>query len=181
MKKIKVTSGLKIILGAIQISILFLPVHFLNEILSLKTDLVFIPMYAVPLLCGVASFIAVYSETVRASVLKFILSVPITVLFWRVQIEMQFSIRALNWVLPGYGKPSAGGNFASFILLCSLAFFVFVGVIFGIIFSREKLTERKQKILFLIQNSVVSFICIGIAAGIAILNNIMPEYHYVYG
>lgn len=159
----------------------FLPTHFLNEILSMKTNFDFIPMYAVPLLCGVASFIAVYSETVRSSVFKFILSVPITVLFWRIQIEMQFSIRSLNWIFPGYGKPSAGGSFAKFILLCSLTFFIFVGIICGVILSGRKIPNHNQKILFLIQNSVVSIICIGIVAGIAVLNNIMPMYHYVYG
>lgn len=179
MNKVKVTSSLKIILGAAQIAILFLPAHFLNEILLLKMDFVFIPMFAVPLLCGVASFIAVYSETFKSSVFKSILSVPITVLFWKIQIEMQFSIRALNWFLPEYGDPSAGGNFANFGILCSLAFFIFVGIICGVILSKRKFTD--QKIIFLIQNSVVSFMCIGIVICIAVLNNIMPMYHYVYG
>lgn len=82
--------------GALQISVLFLPVHFLNEILLLKVDFIEILMLVIPFTAVVFTGLSVYSRTVKQALAKIALSVPFTVLFWYLQIKIKFSVRALN-------------------------------------------------------------------------------------
>lgn len=159
---------------AIAIAVLFLPAHFLNEMLSYKLSV--IPMTVVPALLGLASCMAVYSDTGKAALVKWLLSVPVTIVFWYCQIQMQFSLRTLNWMLPGYGKPSAGDNFAGFLLLRTLAAAVLIGLTAGALLS-----GRLPRWCIYLKYSLVPLLCAGILISIAVLHSIMPPYHPVYG
>ncbi len=167
--------------GAFQIAILFLPVHFLNEIVLLKTDYVMISMIIIPLTVALFTGLSVYSQTLKQAFVKIILSIPFTVLFWYVQIKIKFSIRALNWIIPGYGESSAGGNFANFITLCSLAFCEFIALVIFTILSTVNLSEKRQTVLLNLQKYITLPLCILVIAVIVVLNNIMPMYNPLYG
>lgn len=172
---------LSTVAGAFQIAILFLPVHFLNEIVLLKTDYVMIPMIIIPLTVALFTGLSVYSQTLKQAFVKIILSIPFTVLFWYVQIKIKFSIRAINWIIPGYGEPSAGGNFANFIILCSLAFCGFIALVIFTILSAVNISKKKQTALLNLQKYITLPLCILVIAVIVVLNNIMPMYNPLYG
>ena len=178
MKKDTLLSSLT---GALQIAILFLPVHFLNEIVLLKLDYVIIPMVIIPVIFAFFTGLSLYSRTIKQAFAKIILSVPFTVLFWYLQIKIKFSIRALNWIIPNYGKSSAGGNFANFIILCSLALFEFVALLIFMTFSIAELPEKIHAVLINLQKYLVLPLCILVIAVIVVLNNIMPMYNPIYG
>lgn len=167
--------------GAFQIAVLLLPVHFLNVIVSMKTDYVMIPFAVIPIISALFTGLSVYSKSLKQAFVKIILSVPFTVLFWYVQIKIEFSLRALNWIYPGYGKSSAGGNFADFIILCSLAVCGFIAIVIFTVMSAVNISEKKQIVLLNLQKYLVLPVCIAVIAVIIVLNNIMPMYNSLYG
>lgn len=172
---------LSTITGAFQIAVLLLPVHFLNVIVLLKTDYVMIPFAIIPIISSLFTGLSVYSKSLKQALVKIFLSVPFTVLFWYVQIKIEFSLRALNWIYPGYGKSSAGGNFANFVILCSLAFCEFIALIIFTVLSAVNFSEKKQSTLLSLQKYIALPVCIAVIAVIIVLNNIMPIYNPLYG
>lgn len=163
--------------GAFQIAVLLLPVHFLNEIVSMKTDYVMIPFAIIPIISALFTGLSVYSKSLKQAFSKIFLSIPFTILFWYVQIQIQFSLRALNWIYPGYGKSSAGGNFANFIILCSLTFCGFIALVIFTIISAVNISEKKQTVLLNLQKYLALPVCIIVVAVIIVLNNVMPMYN----
>lgn len=172
---------LSTIAGAFQIAVLLLPVHFLNVIVLLKTDYIMIPFAIIPIISALFTGLSIYSKSLKQALAKIFLSIPFTVLFWYVQIKIEFSLRALNWIYPGYGKSSAGGNFADFVILCSLAFCGFIALVVFTILSAVKIPEKKQSILLRLQKYIALPVCIAVIAVIIVLNNIMPIYNPLYG
>lgn len=172
---------LSTITGAFQIAVLLLPVHFLNVIVLLKTDYVMIPFAVIPVISALFTGLSVYSKSLKQALAKIFLSIPFTVLFWYVQIKIEFSLRALNWIYPSYGKSSAGGNFADFVILCSLAFCGFIALVVFTILSAVKIPEKKQSTLLSLQKYIALPVCIAVIAVIIVLNNIMPIYNPLYG
>lgn len=167
--------------GAFQIAVLLLPVHFLSAIVLLKTDYIIIPLIVIPVISAFLTGLSVYSKSLKQSFAKIILSIPFTVLFWYLQIKIKFSIRALNWIIPNYGNSSAGGNFANFIILCSLAFCGFIALIIFTVLSAVNFSEKKQTVLLNLQKYTALPVCIAVIAVIIVLNNIMPIYNPLYG
>lgn len=167
--------------GAFQIAVLLLPVHFLSAIVLLKTDYIIIPLIVIPVISAFLTGLSVYSKSLKQSFAKIILSIPFTVLFWYLQIKIKFSIRALNWIIPNYGNSSAGGNFANFIILCSLAFCGFIALIIFTVLSAVNFSEKKQTVLLNLQKYIALPVCIAVIAVIIVLNNIMPIYNPLYG
>lgn len=138
-------------------------------------------MVVIPAISAFITGLSVYSTTLRQAFAKIILSVPFTVLFWYLQIEMEFSIRSINWIIPDYGKSSAGGNFANFVILCSLAFSGFLSLLIFMILSYEKIPEKIQTVLLNLQKYLALPLCIAVIVLIIVLNNIMPMYNPIYG
>lgn len=167
--------------GAFQIAVLLLPVHFLNAIVLLKTDYVMIPFAVIPVISALFTGLSVYSKSLKQAFAKIFLSIPFTILFWYVQIQIQFSLRALNWIYSGYGKSSAGENFADFIILCSLAFCGFIALVIFTVLSADNLSEKKQTVLLNLQKYLALPVCIVVIAMIIVLNDIMPMYNPLYG
>lgn len=157
--------------GAFQIAVLFLPIHFLSVIVLLKIDYIMIPFAVIPIISAFFTGLSVYSKSLKQAFSKIILSIPITVLFWYLQIKIKFSVRALNWIIPNYGESSAGGNFANFLILCSLAFCGFIAIVISAILSVGNLSEKKQTLLFNLQKYLVLPVCIAVIAVIIVLHN----------
>ncbi|MCM1522965.1 MAG: hypothetical protein NC120_00750 [Ruminococcus sp.] len=112
-----------LILSAVQISILFIPSFFLLDFLSLAVEgsTANVILYTFPLFTGLCSCIAVISGSPKTAALKWLLSLPFSAVMQIHLANSQFSLRSLNMMIPDYGKPSAGGGFAGFILLCVMA------------------------------------------------------------
>ena len=114
---------------SISISILFVSSVFLSDLISIKhSPLEYIYIIFVALLYG---FLMV-SWNIRHWGLKWVISIPISYLVLQYFWQTEFSIRALKWVLPEYGKRSAGGKFAGFFLLCIQLVACFISGIAGI-------------------------------------------------
>ena len=124
---------------SISISILFVSSVFLSDLISIKhSPLEYVYIILVALLYG---FLMV-SRNIRHWGLKWVISIPISYLVLQYFWQTEFSIRALNWVLPEYGKRSAGGNFAGFTLLCIQISACFISGIAGI-GVEKRLTDRE--------------------------------------
>lgn len=170
----------KIIFGAFSIAILFLPSHYLITALSLKTSGV---AFAVILLCGAMSFFAVLSESVGQAGLKWLISLPITLVFWVYLVETQFSLRILNWTVRDYGKSNAGDSmFFMFMLLTHLGA-VGCALGTGLVISGLSKYIKSEKTLNAV--SIIKKACevavVVIAAAILLLDMAMPMYRTVYG
>ncbi len=169
------------LIGAFQIVVLLLPVHFLNEILLIKLDNVIVPMVIIPAISAFITGLSVYSTILKQAFAKIILSVPFTILFWYLQIEMKFSIRLLNRIIPNYEESSAGGNFAKFVILCSLAFSGFLVLVIFTVLSCVNIPDKIQAVLLNLQKYLTLPLCIAVIAIIIVFNNIMPMYNPIYG
>lgn len=124
-------SGGKIALCSAVISVSFTSAVFLSNIVSIAS-----PMLAIVYLFIVAAFYAgmLISETGKIIFVKWMLSLPISFVCFQYFWKTHYSIRALNWMLSDYGKQSAGGSFAGFVMLiiqlvlCLFAIIVAVSV-----------------------------------------------------
>lgn len=167
----------KIIFDAFSIAILFNPSHILITALSLKN--MYVALAAI-LLCGVMSFFAVLSESVGQAVLKWLISLPISVVFWIFLVKIQFSLRILNWTVQDYGKSSAGDRmFFMFLLLIHLGAVVCaLGTGCGL--SKSVKSEKKLEFVSIIKKICGAAVVV-IAAAILLLDMAMPAYTPVYG
>lgn len=170
---------INVITGALQLSVLFMPAFFINDLLSYKDETGIFTLFIIPVFLGICSCIAVLSGLKREAVLKCLISLPFSVIMWLYLINIEFGIRSLNWVYPDYGESSAGGNFAGFIRLCIHIIAESIGIAVGFFISNKKLKDNKA--LFIIQKIICSVICVGIIIAVLLLNVIMPQYNPVYG
>ena len=91
---------------------------------------------------------ALVSRNKRALLLKWGVSIPFSFLILQYFRITDYSIRALNWVYPGYGRPSGGGQFANaFMTILFTAMCLISGLISLFICSRT--SERFKRIQFI--------------------------------
>lgn len=160
-----------ILLGAVQLALLLIPAFFLNDLLSVKMNAVLVNLVVIPLLTGLCACAAIISHSVKTALLKWLFSIPLGFCFWRFLIAVEFHARGLNWILPGYGESSAGGNFAGFMLLCSTVCIHLICVIAGVSFSQQKQKDFRWLPALKILSAVVS---VSIGAAVLVLNAKMP-------
>ena len=168
-----------VVIGAVQLATLYIPAHFLNMLLSYTTDSE-ISLFIVPVFLGVLSSIAVFSNSKVEALFKCVFSIPVAIIFWLFMVDIEFTIRALNWVFPDYGNPSAGGNFAGFIVLSITSILNFFSIVIGLLSSHKLKNEKIDKGFYLLKG-ICSIICIAILLSILVLNFIMPQYSPVRG
>ena len=161
---------------SISISILFVSSVFITDLISIKLspfDYVYIILVAV--LYG----LGMVSRNIRHWGLKWFFSIPISYLILQYFWQTEFSIRALNWVLPGYGKRSAGGNFAGMYLLCIQLIVCAISGIAGIsagkvLVNRDMYDKFEKKQV--ITGVVIAMIIVTI---VLMLENRFPSAEYV--
>lgn len=170
----------EIIWGAFVTATMFMPVHYLSNILSWKFNVEIIILFVIPLLCGVFMAAALFSEKVRYALMKWGLSLPISFVMWRYFISNDFYMRSLNWAIPNYGDSTVGGDIAGFIAVSSLLFIEmpFVGIAIGI---SHKVKNQKLEKALNVMEIIASVVCIVITLTVIHLNTIMPQYEPVYG
>ena len=72
------------------------------------------------LVVAVIYAVMLLSENRKTLLLKWVLTLPFSFLCLEYFWQTHYSVRALNWMTEGYGKQSAGGNFAGFLFLVLL-------------------------------------------------------------
>ena len=87
---------------------------FLAEIIRTANDLLLLPYL---LVVAVIYAVMLLSENRKTLLLKWVLTLPFSFLCLEYFWQTHYSVRALNWMTEGYGKQSAGGNFAGFLFL----------------------------------------------------------------
>lgn len=161
---------------SISVSILFVSSVFLSDLISIKHyPLEYVYIILVALLYG---FLMV-SRNIRHWGLKWVISIPISYLVLQYFWQTEFSIRALNWVLPEYGKRSAGGKFASSFLLCILVAACFISGIASIGVGKM-LVDRELFDKFEKKQVIASVgIALIIAIAVLLLERNFPSAEYV--
>jgi hypothetical protein len=144
---------------------------FLSEIISISNYLFVFP-YLV--LVAVIYAIMLLSESKKNILLKWLLSLPLSYLcinyFWKTN----YSIRALNWIIPDYGKSSVGGDFSNFLLLIFLLFLCLLGIISAFCISSAKIKSyiKKQSLVGILIQIIIVIIVI-------YLETLFPSYNDV--
>lgn len=149
-------------------SLVFVSAIFLSEIISIASDLFVLPYLLLVSLIYAAMLL---SESKKIVLLKWIVSLPLSYLCFNYFWKTNYSIRALNWMISGYGKQSAGANFAGFLLLIFLLFLCLCGMIFASSKSSEKIKPYTK-----IQLIAGTMILILIVMVIVYLETLFPSY-----
>ena len=117
-------------------SVITVSAIFLAEIIGIANELFRLPYLLVVAVIYAAMLL---SESKKQLLLKWVLSLPFSFFCFEYFWQTHYSIRALNWIIEGYGTQSAGGNFSGFIVLILLLVLCFAGMIFAYSKSSEKI------------------------------------------
>ncbi len=135
---------------------------FLSEIISISADLWILPYF----LAVVSVYSAMLlSENKKILLIKWGISLPLCYLclnyFWRTN----YSTRALNWLIDGYGgNSSAGGGFAGFVRLVFLLCLCLAGIMLAFSKSSDKMVKYTKLqlvsgiVIFILNASVVVYL-----------------------
>lgn len=140
-------------------SVNFVSSIFLCNIIGIKDDKALLPYC---LLVSIIYTAMLLSENKKLVLLKWVLSLPFSLLCFYYFFETKYSVRALNWAVKGYGRQSAGGNFAGFIALVIQLILCLTGIIIANIKSTDKIQKytNKQTIASLVIGFIIMFIVI---------------------
>ena len=127
-----------VIILSIAVSIIYVSTIFLSHLVFIK---IFPLGFVYLILAAVLYGLGMISRNNKSWILKWLLSVLFSYIVLRYFWQTDFSIRALNWVLPGYGKESAGGGFAGLVEVCYRLILCFVSGIASI-FLGKVIAER---------------------------------------
>jgi hypothetical protein len=123
---------------------------------------------------GLIYLFAMISKDRKSVFVKWLLSVLFGSGLWWIFIRCEYAVRALNWMIPNYGRPSAGGNFAGFFELLILSLLCFGGIIISLFF-RPKQYERFRKIQFIVCMILMALII----TAVFVLERQFPSVEYV--
>lgn len=169
--------GRNVAFDAFQISVLFFPVHILFNALFYMFDNYHIEFFAL-FICSVLSFFVILSDSVKCAGLKWLLSLPIT-LVWIMDLRIsQFNIRILNWLMPDFGEPNMGDFGLASITLMIYAVITVIALSIGLAmcdFIAYINSETAYKIISFIKK-VCAVVSIVLAAVILLLSIGMPAY-----
>ena len=142
--KIDKKTAPKAIVSGLFLSVLFVSSFFVSEIISYKSLLL---SFIYTAITAAVYMTLMISERKSVCLLKFGLSVSLSFLVIQYFWDTHYSVRALNWVFPGYGNQSAGGRFAGFVLLLYHLILFLIGCITGFIVKPKKYEHFEKAIL----------------------------------
>ena len=122
------------------------------------------------LLIAVLYFLTLISPNKKQWLLKYLLSIPFSFVVFGYFNLTDYSVRALNWVKPGYGRFSAGGNFARLFMAILFSAVCLVAVISSLFIKPQKDSSFKK-----IQNVVCVASTILIVISVLYLQMQFPE------
>ena len=121
------------IVSAACLAVMYISAAFLLDVVSAKYDTKGVLVFAV--LIAFIYMVTLISEKRRTVLAKWLLSVPFVVPVWYWFVRNDFAVRALNWVHPGYGRPSGGGAFASAFMLIVFTSMCLAAFLLSLIFK----------------------------------------------
>ncbi len=168
-------SGKKIakdVLLAAEIAVFYVSSVFLSKIITDAFGLAaaFIYILFISALYG----LALISDDKIEWLVKWGLSIPISRLVLQYFISADYSVRALNWLFPNYGRETAGGNFTGFFLIVMLSVNCLIAAFIALVTDREKHQTAKRSQLI-----VTSFFAAVIIAVVLILESMFPSYEHI--
>ncbi|MGM9978256.1 MAG: hypothetical protein ACI33J_05615 [Clostridium sp.] len=169
MTKIKLM--LKILLCSTLISVFFVSTIFLSDIISIINLMIAIIYSAIG---AFMYFSMLISDKRKIILIKWIFSLPISFFYLQYFWKTHYAIRALNWIIPSYGRQSAGGSFSGFVLIIIFSVLCLVGIIASG-FIKPKDYSKYEKIQ-LIVGTVVG---ITIFFAVIFLEKQFPSYYNV--
>lgn len=152
-------------------SVFYVSAGFISNIILIKSTALSL-VYIVA--TGLLYLFAMISRDKKSVLIKWLLSVVFGLGIWWIFIRSEYAVRALNWMIPDYGRPSAGGNFAGSFEQLILSLLCFCGIIISL-FVKPKQYERFRKIQFII---CMVFMVV-IIASVFILESQFPSIEYV--
>ena len=152
-------------------SVFYVSAVFLSEILLIKSTVLSL-LYLV--VTGLIYLFAMISKDRKSVLIKWLLSIFCGAGEWWLFIRCEYALRALNWVIPGYGRQSAGGSFAATFQLLILSLLCMGGVVISL-FVKPKHYERFRRIQFII----CMVLMVIILAIVFILERQFPSADYI--
>ena len=153
-------------------SVCYVSAIFLSKIIAYKSSVLSL-IYMIA--AGALYFLAMMSKDRKTVLIKWLISFFSGAGVWWWFIRCDYAVRALNWVFPDYGRPSAGGNLAGFFELLILSFLCLCGFISSLII-RPKHYERFRTV----QIPVCLAFMVIIIAVVIILESRFPSAAYIY-
>ena len=120
--------NIRSIAGALCLAVMYVSSIYLIAAISYKSVTGAV-IYA--LFIAAAYFLTLISPDKKKWLLKYLLSVPLSFgVIWYFWLT-EYSVRALNWTYPDYGRFSAGGNFNGLVQVISFSALCLVAIIAG--------------------------------------------------
>ena len=162
---------LKNIILSFELSIIFVSAVFLSQIISYKNNFLALAYIVFTSLIYGFAMISKYKKEV---LLKWGLSIPFSYIAIQYFWITHYSVRALNWAFPSYGKQTAGGDFSGFVLLLFLSVSCLIcGALSRSVSVKDYSAFQKIQII------VISIIVLFTVAAVLILEQQFPAYQYV--
>ena len=172
-------TNIDFLLGAVQMSCMFIPALFLGQLLLLFSNsyiIVTIVLYGQPVLSALCFFIAAFSSNIISSFLKCVISLPFNLLLWVIAVKTDFFLRAVNWVSPDYGNLSAGNTFGFGISFLFTALAGAVAILISIMMSALPIKDKCSKPLTVWSKRVCLVLCCIVLISYILLALFMPKY-----
>ena len=94
---------------ALAAAVFYVSAVFLSNLILIKSTIISLVYIAV---IGGIYLLAMIGKNRKEVVIKWLITLPAVVGIWWLFRRCKFAIRGLNWLIPGYGRQSAGGSFA---------------------------------------------------------------------
>jgi hypothetical protein len=172
----KELSYVKMVVMAIFLSVFYVSTIFVSTIISYKSDIL---SFAYMVLIAVLYSFAFVSQSVKKALAKWAISIPFAYLVIQYFWSTNYSIRALNWVFPDYGKESAGGNFAGFVTLMLFIILCLVGIFVAMLVSHTFKNEETYRRFERYQLVISTISVIAIVVSVLLMERQFPSYQHI--
>ena len=167
-----IKSFTSVIVSAVEMSVFYVTALFIVDIIGSKYGFSASVFYMLFAACLYGFALAAGNK--KEWLLKFAASIPFSffvfLYFWRTD----YSVRALNWLFPDYGLPSAGSRTASSILFVIFSVMCLICLLISL-FIKIKDPGRFRKT----QLVITSVFAVLIISAVLILERQFPSYEYI--
>ena len=132
-----------------------------------------------PAVSGVLCFCVLVSGSAKTALIKWALSIPVTLAFGLLLYYTDFLFRMVNTIEPGYGRLPAGSGFALIIHFVLFTAAQAAANVLAVFISRP-MGHRLQKPRFIVQGILLPAICIMIFSVVLYLELTMPTRETLY-
>lgn len=159
--------NIRSIAGALCLAVMYVSSIYLIAAISYKSVTGAV-IYA--LFIAAAYFLTLISPDKKKWLLKYLLSVPLSFgVIWYFWLT-EYSVRALNWAYPDYGRFSAGGNFNGLVQVISFSALCLVAIIASLFIKPKKESNFRQ-----LQDIACIAVTAGIVTAVLVLEMQFPE------